>query len=397
MNKRKICVVLVDRANYGRMRPVMRAIRRHPDLELQTICTGTMVLERFGSPVKVVERDGFRVDSKIHVELEGSIPTTMAKSVGFAVIEFATELQRLQPDIVLLIGDRYEALAAAVSAAYQNICIAHIQGGEVSGSIDESARHAISKFAQFHFPSTERAAQYLVRLGEDPETVFMVGCPVGDCIRELDTDLPPGMFAKTGLGAPIDHEKPFFLVIFHPVSTEFGLELAQANEVINALHNIHHPTVWLWPNIDAGSDHISKCLRIYRESHPGADWLHLIKNLPPEIFQKTLKKTTCAIGNSSSFVRDTCFMGTPVVLVGDRQEGRERAENVVSVECRESEIREAVLKQCEHGRYEPSTLYGDGNTAARIVEHLVSLTPYVQKRLYYIKDEVKPGRENDDE
>ena len=158
MSRRKTLVVLVDRANYGRLKPVMRAIQGKPELELQVLAAGTMVLERFDYPVRVVREDGFPVSSEVYIELEGSTPATMAKSVGFATIEFASELQRLEPDLVVLIGDRYEALAAAVAAAYMNLCIVHVQGGEVSGSIDESARHAITKFAHFHVPATRRAA-----------------------------------------------------------------------------------------------------------------------------------------------------------------------------------------------------------------------------------------------
>ena len=169
--KRKICVVLVDRANYGRLKPVLRAIQMRPELELQIVAAGTMVLERFGQPVKIVKSDGFQVSGEIYIEVEGSTPATMAKSVGFAVVEFASEFRRLDPDVVLLIGDRYEALAAAITAAYMNLCIVHIQGGEVSGSIDESARHAISKFADYHFPSTRRSAEYLIRMGERPNTI----------------------------------------------------------------------------------------------------------------------------------------------------------------------------------------------------------------------------------
>jgi len=378
--------VLVDRANYGRMWPVMRAVTGHPDLELQTVCTGTMLLERFGQAVDIVEADGFRVDGRIYLELEGSVPVTMAKSVGFAVIEFASEFQRLKPDIVLLIGDRYEALAAAVAAAYQNICIAHIQGGEVSGSIDESARHAISKFAHFHFPATERAAEYLVRMGEVPERVFNVGCPVGDYISSLDTTLPEDLFSSTGVGASLDVNAPFFLVIFHPVTTKFGQELGQADEILAALHDIGHPTVWLWPNIDAGADHISKCLRRYREFHPGNNWLHLIKNLEPEVFQKVLKKTVCAIGNSSSFIRDSTFSGTPVVLVGDRQKGREIAENVIAVDADRGQITEAVRRHAEAGRYAPSTLYGKGDASSLIADRLAEAELYVQKRLHFVSE-----------
>jgi len=136
MQRRKVCVVLVDRANYGRLKPVMRAIADHPEIEMQVLATGTMVLGRFGRPVDVVRNDGFHIDSEVYIELEGSTPATMAKSVGFGVVEFAGEFQRLAPELVVLIGDRYEALAAAIAAAYMNICIVHIQGGEVSGSID---------------------------------------------------------------------------------------------------------------------------------------------------------------------------------------------------------------------------------------------------------------------
>ena len=382
--KRKICVILVDRANYGRMWPVMKAIQVHPELELQTVCAGTMLLERFGAAVDIVEADGFRVDGRVYMELEGSVPATMAKSIGFATIEFSSELQRLDPDILLVIGDRYEALAAVVSAAYQNICVAHIQGGEVSGSIDECARHAITKFSHFHFPSTERAAQYIVRMGENPDAVFNFGCPVGDYIGELGSDLPVNIFTGKGVGAELSSTEPFYLVIFHPITTEFGLETKQADEILSALDGLRHPTVWLWPNIDAGADHISKSLRRYRETHPDNDWLHLIKNLKPDLFQRLLKRAVCAIGNSSSFIRDSTFSGTPVVLVGDRQEGREIAENVLPVVCEREQITAAIRTHTASGRYAPSSLYGTGNAAPRIAEKLAEVEIYVQKRLHYI-------------
>src|SRR4030095_3367094 len=211
--RRKVCVVLVDRANYGRMKPVMQAIAAHPDLELQVLAAGTMVLERFQQPVKIVRQDGFNVHGEIYMELEGSTPATMAKSIGFGVVEFASEFQRLKPDIVLLIGDRYEALAAAIAAAYMNICIAHIQGGEVSGSIDESTRHAITKFSHFHFPSTQRSAEYLIRMGENPETILAVGCPSSDIARGLDRTLTSEVVNTAGSGPTIDVSKPFLIVI----------------------------------------------------------------------------------------------------------------------------------------------------------------------------------------
>ncbi|HKD36263.1 MAG TPA: UDP-N-acetylglucosamine 2-epimerase, partial [Pirellulales bacterium] len=297
--RRKVCVVLVDRANYGRLKPVMHAIRLRPRLDLQVVAAGTMVLERFDQPVRVVRADGFNVDGEIYIELEGSTPATMAKSVGFGVIEFATEFHRLKPDIVLLIGDRYEALAAAIAAAYMNIPILHVQGGEVSGSIDESARHAITKFAQFHFPSTCRAADYLVRMGERPDTILGTGCPSSDIARAIPRQLTSEIVNARGGGVEIDVTKPFLLVIFHPTTTEFGGESRQIQTLLSALDSLKMPALMLWPNIDAGSDHISKMIRVYR-TQTGTRWLRTLTNLAPEDYLRVLCNAACAVGNSSS-------------------------------------------------------------------------------------------------
>jgi GDP/UDP-N,N'-diacetylbacillosamine 2-epimerase (hydrolysing) len=368
----------------------MQAIKSHPKLQLQLIATGTMVLERFQQPVKIVRADGFKLDSEIYIELEGSTPGTMAKSLGFGVVEFASEFQRLRPDIVLIIGDRYEALAAAMAAAYMNICIAHIQGGEVSGSIDESARHAITKFAHFHFPSTKRSASYLLRMGENPETILNIGCPSSDIARTLTPTLSPEILNGTGNGAWIDISKAFLLVVFHPTTTEYGGEHQQMEELLQALNTVSIPTVFLWPNIDAGSDHISKAIRVFRDREK-PNWLRVITNLSPEDYLKVLFNTVCAIGNSSSFVRDASYFGTPVVLVGSRQEGRETDEHVKHVEPIASKIVLTIDKQLARGRYAPSRLYGDGHVGERIAESLARLNPYIQKRLHYIYEGVKIG------
>ena len=378
-------MVLVDRANYGRMKPVMRAISLHPKLQLQVLAAGTMVLERFQQPMQVVRQDGFQVDGEIYIELEGSTPVTMAKSVGFGVVEFASEFQRLKPDLVLLIGDRYEAMAAAIAAAYMNICIAHIQGGEVSGSIDESTRHAISKFAHFHFPSTARSAEYLIRMGENPETILAIGCPSSDIARTLDRTLAPKVVNGSGSGTWIDILKPFLLVIFHPTTTEYGNERRQMEEILKALNKIKLQTILLWPNIDAGADHISKAIRVFRDGTK-QKWLRALTNLSPENYLKVLANAACAVGNSSSFVRDAGYFGTPVVLVGARQDGRETDKHVSPVALSSAKIVAAVQSQLAHGRYGHSTLYGNGYVSERISEALAHLNPYVQKRLHYIYD-----------
>src|SRR5262249_33899624 len=351
----------------------------------QTIAAGTMMLERFDQPVNVVREDGFDVDGEIYLELEGSTPATMAKSVGFGVVEFASEFQRLKPDVVLLIGDRYEALSAAIAAAYMNICIAHIQGGEVSGSIDESARHAISKFAHFHFPSTRRSAEYLIRMGERPETILAVGCPSSDIARKLDRALTPEVINATGAGAEIDVTKLYLLVLFHPTTTEYGGERAQMESLLEALDRLETQTILLWPNIDAGADHISKAIRVFRVNRQ-PDWLRTLTNLTPENYLKALANAACAIGNSSSFVRDAGYFGTPVALVGARQEGRETDPHVIRVAPLAEQIYDAAVAQLNRGRYAPSSLYGDGFVSERIARALGEIEPYVQKRLNYIND-----------
>jgi UDP-hydrolysing UDP-N-acetyl-D-glucosamine 2-epimerase len=378
----------VDRANYGRLKPVMRAIQARPELQLQVIAAGAMVLERFGQPVELVRQDGFDIDGQIYIELEGSTPATMAKSIGFGVVEFASEFQRLRPDIVLLIGDRYETLAAAVAAAYMNIGIAHIQGGEVSGSIDESARHAITRFAHFHFPSTRRSAEYLVRMGEHPDTILAVGCPGSDIALALDRALDPHTVNGAGSGAYIDVGRPFLLVVFHPTTTEYGGERRQMQELLEALRRLETQTILLWPNIDAGSDHISKTVRVFREQHK-PPWLRTIINLAPEDYLNVLANAACAIGNSSSFVRDAGYFGTPVVLVGNRQNGRERDRHVMPAPPLAPEIVRAAQIQLAHGRYAPSTLYGDGHVAERICRALSRADLYLQKRLHYVEQDIE--------
>jgi len=383
---RKVAVVLVDRANYGRLKPVMKAMQQHPGLRMQVVIAGTMVLDRFDSPHKMLKRDGFSIDSEIYLELEGSLPVTMAKSVGFGIIEFANEFKKLNPDIVLVIGDRYEALSATIAAAYLNLCIVHVQGGEVSGSIDESARHAMSKFAHYHFPSTARAARYLIQMGEDPQTILGIGCPSGDIALHLTQDLSDDMINQIGSGAEIDVCRPYCLAVFHPTTTEFGDESEQMQALFSALEKKAMQTIMLWPNIDAGSDKISKIMRTYRTTYQ-PNWLRCVTNLSPELYLKVLAQASCAIGNSSSFVRDASFFGTPVVLVGQRQQGREMAAHVLCAEAEPIKLLRAMDKQLSHGRYPCSYLYGDGLSSQRLTQALVNLVPYVQKKLHYVVQE----------
>jgi UDP-N-acetylglucosamine 2-epimerase len=202
--------------------------------------------------------------------------------------------------------------------------------------------------------------------------------------------LSPEVINGTGSGAEIDLKKPFLLVVFHPTTTSYGGEKKQVEEILAALSKLQMQTVMLWPNIDAGADHISKAIRLFRDRE-APNWLRTVTNLTPENYLDVLARVSCAIGNSSSFVRDAGYFGTPVVLVGDRQEGRETDEHVTHVAPIATNVYRAVRKQLRHGAYAASTLYGDGLVSDRIAEGLVSLEPYIQKRLHYIYDEGKKG------
>ena len=380
---RKICVVVNSRANYGRIKSVMRAVQQHPDLELQTIVGASALLHRFGHAVDVIRADGFEPSATVYSIVEGENPTTMAKSTGMAIMDLSTQFENLRPDVVLTVADRFETIATAIAASYMNIPVAHTQGGEVTGSIDESVRHAVTKLAHVHFPATDLAKDYLLRMGEEPERVHMTGCPAIDLIAGLDLSLPEGLFKNNkGVGAALDTNKPYLVVLQHPVTTEFGQGFEQVRETLAAVLALDMQTAWLWPNVDAGSDDVSKGLRLHRE-HQGDGKLHFYRNFTPEDYARLIGNAACLIGNSSSGLREGAFLGTPVVNIGTRQRNREHGPNVVHAAYDRVEIEAKARAQIAHGTFHCSPLFGDGSAGRRIAGILANAEISVQKRLTY--------------
>lgn len=382
-DRKKICIVVHSRANYARIKSVMRAVDDHPELELQLIVGASALLYRFGEAIEQIRADGFEPDATIHYILEGDSPTTMAKSTGMGIIDLSTVLNELDPDVVLTVADRFETMTTAVTSSYMNIPLAHTQGGEVTGSIDESVRHAITKLSHIHFPATERAKEYVIRMGEDPETVNCTGCPAMDAIADIDLTLPEDIFEEYGgVGAEIDPEEPYMLVVQHPVTTEFNRGLDQIQETLEAVTAFDMQAIWLWPNPDAGTDDISKGLRLFRE-HNENDQIRFYKNFSVEDYGRVLNNSEVVIGNSSSAIREGSFLGVPAVNIGTRQHGREKEENVIDVGYEAEKIRITIAEQLDHGRYERSTLYGDGKAGERIAELLAENDVTIQKSLHY--------------
>ena len=381
--RRKVCVVIASRANYARIKYFMKAARAHPRLELQVIAGASALLYKFGQVSNVMEADGFAPDWRIHSLIEGENLTTQAKSTGMGIIELSTAFQELAPDVVVTVADRYETMATAVAASYMNIPVAHVQGGEVSGNIDNSVRHAVTKLSHLHYPATRKSAERILRMGEEPWRVHWTGCPSIDILVHTDLAPPPAAyFRDRGTGIPFDPARPFVLVVQHPVTTSFGHGGAQVTETLMGLREVPLTKVVLWPNPDAGSDDVAKAIRTFQHEHADQAYTYHI-NFTPEVFASLLASARCLIGNSSSFIREGAFLGTPAVIVGDRQQGREHGHNVLFSAYDRDEIRRKVCRQIAHGSYPCQALFGRGDAGRRIAAHLASAQLDINKQCVF--------------
>lgn len=386
MVKRKICVVVTARPSYSRVKTALQAIKNHPALELQLIVAASALLDRYGSAVDVIKEDGFTIHAKVFNVLEGENLTAMAKTTGLGILELTTVFENLRPDAVVTVADRFETMATAIAASYMNIPLVHIQGGEVTGSIDEKVRHAITKMADIHLVSTVKARERVIKMGEDEEFVFVTGCPSIDIAKEItangDVDFDP--FTKYGgVGAPLDTSKGYMVVLQHPVTTEYELARKQVEETLYAAMGSALPTLWFWPNVDAGSDGTSKGIRAFREFVRPQN-IHFFKNMRPEDFLKLLLNSKVIVGNSSVAIRECAYLGVPAVNIGTRQEGRERGRNVIDVGYRREEIVNAIAKHAKNGsRYAPDKIYGDGEAGKRIADLLAVVPWRISKTLSY--------------
>jgi UDP-hydrolysing UDP-N-acetyl-D-glucosamine 2-epimerase len=383
--KRKVCVVVTARPSYSRIKTALQAIQKHPGLKLQLVVAASALLDRYGTAIHYMEEDGFDVAARVYMVLEGENPTSMAKTTGLGLLELATVFDNLKPDVVVTIADRYETLATAVAASYMNLPVAHVQGGEVTGSIDEKVRHAVTKLADMHLTSTEKAAERVVRMGENPDHVYVTGCPSIDLAAEVLLD-PTLTFDPVkqygGVGADINFSNGYLVVMQHPVTTEYEQAKSHITETLHAVRDSGIPTLWFWPNVDAGSDGTSSGIRGFRESsHP--ENIRFFKNMSPTDFLRLLYNSKCLIGNSSVGIRECSYLGVPVINIGSRQSGRDRGRNVIDVGYKRDAIAEAIKKQTGNGRYKSDTLYGDGKAGERIAHYLAKAPLHIEKRLAY--------------
>jgi UDP-hydrolysing UDP-N-acetyl-D-glucosamine 2-epimerase len=317
--------------------------------------------------------------------LEGENLASMAKTTGLGLLELATVFDNLRPDVVVTVADRYETLATAVAGSYMNIPVAHVQGGEVTGSIDEKVRHSVTKLADLHLVSTAKAAERVARMGEDPATIHVTGCPSIDLAREI-LDSPALDFDPIekygGVGAPTTLSNGYLVVLQHPVTTEYELARRHVVETLHVVRDAGLPTLWFWPNVDAGSDGTSSGIRAFRELER-PDNIHFFKNMTPLDFLRLLYNSRCLVGNSSVGIRECSYLGVPVVNIGSRQAGRERGANVLDVGYDRREIADAIEHHLGNGRCARDLLYGDGRAGERIADVLATTPLRIEKRLAY--------------
>ena len=371
-NKRKkICVAINNRANYARVKSLLLEIKKNKKFELKILLGASAILSRFGELDRILKTDGFNKFEKIYSIVEGENLTTMAKSTGLSIIETSTFFENYKPDAVIVIADRFENLSVAIAASYLNIPLIHIQGGEVTGSIDEKVRHSITKLSDIHFAATKRSKEFLIKMGENKSNVYLTGCPSIDIAFKAKSKLPTNFFIKNkGVGNFPNYKEKYIVVLQHPETTKFSNTYNQIRETIDAIIKIKEiKVVWLWPNIDAGSDIISKQLRILRENKLMNN-ISFYKNFSPEDYIKLIYNSECLVGNSSSGIRESSFLSIPVVNIGSRQKKREQGFNVINVGYKKNEICNAIFKQIKKRKIRKSKIYGNGFASKKIVKIL---------------------------
>ncbi|MBE3122263.1 MAG: UDP-N-acetylglucosamine 2-epimerase (hydrolyzing) [Thermoplasmata archaeon] len=362
---RTIAVVTGTRAEYGYLKPLMHAIQQEKDLKLLPIITGMHLLSQFGNTYKIVKKD-FPSAKKIRMTLKGDQLKHMAEYLASGINNFATFLDKNHPDILVVLGDRSESLAAALAAAYLNIPIAHINGGDVSGTtIDESIRHAITKIAHIHLVHTKENAERVEKMGEEKKRIFVTGALTLDTIMHTKLASKEETFKKHHLNP----NKTAFLVVQHPITTLKDRGYSQLKELFLALDSLKEQTVLLYPNCDAGGKKFIDLITTY-EKKP---YLHAFKNIPHEEYLSIMKSVDLMLGNSSSGIIEAPSFKIPVINIGSRQQGRGRSANILDIPPEKNSIINAIDFALHNKEFQRKVdtcknQFGDGNAAQHMIK-----------------------------
>lgn len=371
--KRKICVITATRAEYGLLSNLMKLIQNDEQFELQLVVTGMHLSSEFGLTFKQIEEDGFMINEKIEILLSADTTTAVVKSIGLASISFADVLNRLKPDILIVLGDRFEMLAAAQSALIMQIPIAHIHGGECTfGAYDDAIRHSITKMATWHFTSTESHRKRVIQLGEDPNRVWNVGALGIENITNISLHTKEELYTSLGL----NKERPLFLITYHPETNSKSQDI---NPLLNALKSYDVNFLFTKANADNGGRFINESIERFVDNHNNA---FLFDSLGQLRYLSAAKHADVVIGNSSSALIEVPYLETPSVNIGDRQKGREKPSSVIDTPLETDSIRNAIEKALTfNGDYEK--IFGNGDTSRKIINILKDIDNYSIRKEFY--------------
>ncbi|NWJ03874.1 GLCNE kinase, partial [Crypturellus undulatus] len=389
-HKLRVCVATCNRADYSKLAPIMFGIKAEPQFfELDVVVLGSHLIDDYGNTYRMIEQDDFDIHTRLHTIVRGEDEAAMVESVGLALVKLPDVLNRLRPDIMIVHGDRFDALALATSAALMNIRILHIEGGEVSGTIDDSIRHAITKLAHYHVCCTRSAEQHLIAMCEDHDRILLAGCPSYDKLLSAKNKDYMSII-RVWLGEDVK-PRDYIVALQHPVTTDIKHSIKMFELTLDALISFNKRTLVLFPNVDAGDKEMVRVMRKKGiEHHPN---FRAVKHVPFEQFIQLVAHAGCMIGNSSCGVREVGAFGTPVINLGTRQTGRETGENVLHV--RDADTQDKILHalQLQFGKQYPcSKIYGDGNAVPRILKFLksINLEEPLQKKFCFppVKDNI---------
>jgi len=381
--KRKIIAITGTRAEYGLATSIFRAIENHPKLELGLIVTGMHLSHEFGYTIREIKKDKFKIVAKINNLAKTDKGRMMVQVVGQCLLGLVGVLEKIKPDILFILTDLGHTLAGAIAGAYMNIPVAHLHGGDVSGSVDDSVRHAITKLSHIHFPATKNSAERIIKMGEEPWRIYIVGAPGLDVI--LNSELIPHQ--KVAKKYELNFLQPVLLAIQHSVTTEAEDASNQMKETMEAIKELGYQTILIYPNADAGGRRMIRVIQKYRK-YP---FIRIYKNIPRQDYLSLMKRADVMVGNSSSGIIEAPSFKLPVVNIGTRQQGRERAGNVIDVGYNKNQIKRAIKKSLFDQKFQAklrkiTNPYGDGKTGPRIAKILSKIKineKLLQKRLTY--------------
>ena len=367
MSKKIFCVV-TNRASYTKLKSLLFLLNKK--FNLQVVLAAGALLEKYGELESEIKKDGFKIIEKIYMLLDAQTLVNNSKSTGIGVVEFSDCFYRHKPSLVILMADRFEILSAAIAASYQNIKIAHLQGGENTGNIDQKVRYSVTALSDFHFTSTKFAFKNLKKFN-DLKNVYFTGCPSIDLCKKVENNSRSKLAAifknYRGVGLPVNIMQNYLIIMYHPVTNEYKRISKNFQLFIDRINSIKIPKIWFWPNPDSGSHIISQKIRKLREKNKLPNTF--FKNMKPDDFLLLLKFSSCIIGNSSAGIRESSYFGTPSINLGTRQLNRERGNNVINFEnLNFSKKKFQNIIKSQINKNTKNKLYGEGNAASKIAK-----------------------------